>query len=30
MYTADYVQEIEQARRDLKAWAREPFKDTVP
>ena len=30
MYTADYVQEIEQARRDLKEWAREPFKETVP
>lgn len=30
MFTADYVQEIEQARRDLKAWAREPFKETVP
>ena len=30
MYTADYVQEIEQARRDLKDWAREPFKETVP
>lgn len=30
MFTAEYIQEIEQIRRDLKDWAREPFKDTVP
>lgn len=30
MYTAEYMQEIEQVRRDLKAWAREPFKESVP